>query len=581
MSNGLPLAKGLTLPVDAVTQRLGFLGKPGTGKSYAATLLAELMYGAGAQFIALDPVGIWYGLRLDGKGKGLPVPVFGGLHGDVPLTPTSGALIADLVVDRRLSCILDTSQFEHDAEKARFAAGFANRFFFRMKAAPAAVHLFLEEAQEYVPQNPQRGEEQMLHDFTRIDKLGRNFGIGVSLISQRPQEVNKKVLNLTECLFAFQMTGAHERKAIKEWIASVGADENILTVLPSLAVAHAHAYSPQWLRISETVMIREKRTADVSSTPAVGVSAVSEQPLTPVDLGKIRDAMAATIEKAKAEDPTELRREIQALRSQVTKAQKQASPPIATPVRDEAAIGNAHQQGFEEGRSAMLTAALGATLDFRRSIEKQAGNLHEVLQALRPEPAPRTPITRRPIHTAHLPTRVTHRPERAVAASNGDLKPAERRILNALAAFEELGLAPVARVNAAFFAGYTENGHFNNMLGRLRTVGLVEYPSGNMLALTADGRAHADASAHPIASLEDLHERWLTKLNPSEGRLLRVLIACHPDAMSRAELAEATGYTENGHFNNMLGHLRTLGAIDYPRGQHVAATDVLFPEGLP
>jgi hypothetical protein len=44
--------------------------------------------------------------------------------------------------------------------------------------------------------------------------------------------------------------------------------------------------------------------------------------------------------------------------------------------------------------------------------------------------------------------------------------------------------------------------------------------------------------------------------------------------------AEATGYTENGHFNNMLGHLRTLGIVDYPGNRLIAATDVLFPEGL-
>jgi len=44
------------------------------------------------------------------------------------------------------------SQFESDADKARFAQAFADRFFFRKKAAPSAVHLFIEEAQEFVPQ---------------------------------------------------------------------------------------------------------------------------------------------------------------------------------------------------------------------------------------------------------------------------------------------------------------------------------------------------------------------------------------------------------------------------------------------
>jgi len=85
---------------------------------------------------------------------------------------------------------LDVSQFESDADKARFARAFADRFFFRKKAAPSAVHVFIEECQEFAPQNPQREEAAMLHAFTRLVKIGRNFGIGVSLLSQRPQEVN-------------------------------------------------------------------------------------------------------------------------------------------------------------------------------------------------------------------------------------------------------------------------------------------------------------------------------------------------------------------------------------------------------
>jgi DNA helicase HerA-like ATPase len=199
LSKLLRISEDLGLPLDVVTQKLAFLGRTGSGKTYGSSKLAELMLDAGAQVVILDVVGVWYGLRLDadGKANGIEIPVFGGLHGDVPLEPTGGHLMADLIVDRGLSVVLDLSQFESDAAKARFAGEWADRFFFRKKAAPGAVHIFLEECQEFVPQNPQRGEERMLHAFQRIEKLGRNFGIGVSLISQRPQEVNKKALNQT------------------------------------------------------------------------------------------------------------------------------------------------------------------------------------------------------------------------------------------------------------------------------------------------------------------------------------------------------------------------------------------------
>lgn len=205
--------------------------------------------------------------------------------------------------------ILDVSQFESDAAKARFAHDFADRFFFRKKSAPSAVHVFIDEAQEFVPQNPQREEGRMLHAFTRLLKLGRNFGIGASMLSQRPQEVNKKALNLAEVLFAFQLTGPQERKTIDGWIADKGIDgEDIAAELPKLERG-PHVWSPAWLKISRVVRIAQRWTFDASSTPKVGkVAAASE--LAPIDLERLREDMAATIERAKADDPRELRRRI-------------------------------------------------------------------------------------------------------------------------------------------------------------------------------------------------------------------------------------------------------------------------------
>src|ERR1044072_6374951 len=121
----LHISDSLSLPIDAVTQKFGLLGRTGSGKSYCATKLAEEMLDARAQIVALDPVGVWYGLR-----TGFAIPVFGGLHGDIPLESGGGALIADLIVDRGLSAVVDVSQFESDRDKAHFARDFAGRLFF-------------------------------------------------------------------------------------------------------------------------------------------------------------------------------------------------------------------------------------------------------------------------------------------------------------------------------------------------------------------------------------------------------------------------------------------------------------------
>jgi hypothetical protein len=112
--------------------------------------MAEEMYDAGLPWVAIDPKGDWWGVRAAGDGRhpGLSVLVFGGLHGDVPLEPTAGRLVADLVVEQRLTCVLDVSEMTK-ADQRRFLTDFADRLY-RRNTEP--LHVFCEEADEYIPQ---------------------------------------------------------------------------------------------------------------------------------------------------------------------------------------------------------------------------------------------------------------------------------------------------------------------------------------------------------------------------------------------------------------------------------------------
>ena len=578
----LRLASDLSLPIAAVTEKLNFLGRTGSGKTYAAQKLAEEMHRAGAQFVVLDPVGTWWALRLaaDGKRPGLPIPVLGGLHGDIPIEAGAGALVANLVVDRGVSMVLDVSQFESDADKARFAHAFAERFFFRKKAAPSAVHVFIEEAQEFVPQNPQREEARMLHAFTRLVKIGRNFGIGVSLLSQRPQEVNKKVLNQTELLFCFQLTGPQERKTIQGWIAEKGIDEDIAGELPKLERGQPHVWSPAWLKISKRVRIEAKTTFDASSTPAVG-KAADTRALSPIDLAAFHKEMAATIERAKAEDPRELRRQLAEVRAELAKLK--AKPTAAgKETRVEIPMLKASQIKRLESLAGRVEAILNRFGNWEKAFQARGEDLRaaaaEISATVRariaPTPAPVSPRTEVIRQQQRAPAgRTTAVMVSRRAEPVEGITPAKQRILDALAFLEGIGLTQADKTQLALMADTrpTSGAYFNN-LGALRSAALISYPRAGTVALTDAGRETADPGTAP-GTAGELQALIRAKVSPAKWRLLEVLIGVYPKPLSKDDLAARAGAREtSGAYFNNLGSLRSLGLVDYPSPRCVALT---------
>ena len=581
MADGLKLGTGLTLPLDAVTQAIAFLGRRGSGKTYAAMKLAELMLAADAQIIALDPVGVWSGLRTkaDGTGVGFAIPLFGGLQGDVPLEPTGGALVADLLADRGISAVLDVSQMA-SGEQAQFAYAFATRFFQRKKASASAVHLFIEECQEFVPQNVQGGsggfEAKMLHAFERLIKLGRNFGIGVSLISQRPQEVNKKALNQSELLLAFQMTGPQERKAMQAWISDKGIAEDLNQVLPYLKTGEPHVWSPQWLEISKATRILPKRTFDASSTPKVGAARKEARPLAPVDLERIREAMAATIEKAKAEDPQELRRRIAELEREVRTA-KAAKPEAPSPERIEVPVIPAGDLATLERCTGELARVLGEA-------DQVSARIRDALTAARAiarAPAPVAPSSNMRAPRV-VPSRRQDTPPRrdagstpAGATETRPLRKGARRMLEALARRH-----PVATTwsQCAQLAGLARTGGtFSTYQSDLRRGGYVT-EAGDLVELTDFGWEAIGMVPGSLSpqSTDEVLALYQGVLRAGARRMLDELMTVYPGSLSRSQLGEFSGIAETGGtFSTYLSDLKRAGLVD-DTGDRLQASELLM-----
>lgn len=591
----LHISTDLSLPIDAATQTFAFIARKGAGKTYAAGRLAECLLDAHVQVVVLDSVGNWWGLRLDADGKsaGYDIPVVGGLRGDIPLEATGGQLIADILTDSGRSMILDVSQFSK-ADRQRFATAFAEELWKRKKAErhPSPIHLIIEESQLIVPESVRGDVAKMVGIYEEIIRLGRNYGIGVSMISQRPQSVNKEVLNQTECLFVLQVNGAHERKALKEWIVYHGADRGLVDELPSLPVGTAYVWSPQWLQILQKVKIGEKKTFDASATPKVGSHQVRRD-LKPLDLDDLKDRMAATIERAKADDPRELRKEVAALKKQIDKS---TSAPISSKPNDaliarlRGALGEAVkfiikieakdfavESGVDE---AVITSAISSAmtqiekgLDRKlaardadlQNVRKEALRLIRKLGRLTDDESVEIDVTvqrNQPFTVATTePTK-----ERKVAAANGSLPLGEAKVLAALIQYPQ-GLE---RKSITVLTGYKRSTR-DAYIARLGEKGYVI--SGPKVLASDEGIA-ALPDFEPLPTGEALQNYWQGKLPSGEWAILEQLIASYPKALSRDSLEESTGFKRSTR-DAYIARLQAKELIVSGRGE-VTASENLF-----
>jgi hypothetical protein len=570
------LAPDFNLPLDAVTQTFAILAKRGVGKTYTALVLVEELLEARAQVLVADPVGVCWGLRAaaNGKDPGLPIIVLGGEHGDVPLEATAGKVIAEFVVETRSSVVLDLALFRK-GDQVRFMTDFAETLYHRNRAP---LHLVLDEADAFAPQRPMHGQERMLGAIQDLVRRGRARGIGVTLVTQRAAVLSKDVLTQVEVLVALRTIAPQDRDAIDAWIQAHdahGQRGEFMASLASLPIGTAWFWSPGWLDVFRKVKIRARTTFDSSATPKVGETAKAPKRLAPVDLEALKGRITATIERAKAEDPRELRRQVAELKAQLAHVGKSPTSgrrppdkppkPIEIPVlsaahvtRLEAALRTADRAieklgTIKDGAQAAITA-----------LAEAARPIAEGLKALRL--GPWAPTGANPVWlAAHVAP--TARPEtvralgaiaRTASPHAGEKMPiAERKILSALAQYEVR-----TKVQVAIIAGYAHSGGgFNNALSACRTKGWLAGPVEQLRITDAGVAALGPVEALPTG--RDLAEHWLRQLGKAERLILITLLDVYPQALTKEVLGEKTGYAaDGGGFNNACSRLRTLELIN-------------------
>ena len=122
-------------------------------------------------------------------------------------------------------------------------------------------HIFIEEAHEFVPQRVCGAMGKTFNAVSNLIVMGRNRGIGVTLINQRAATINKDVLTQLDTLLAFRNVAPQDRKALQEWVESHAAEgdfEQFMQSLPSLPTGEGWIWSPEFLGIFECIKIRAR-----------------------------------------------------------------------------------------------------------------------------------------------------------------------------------------------------------------------------------------------------------------------------------------------------------------------------------
>lgn len=587
--------RSFDLPEKIFDQHSIVLGKTRSGKSSKMRRMCEHHLHQHEPVTIIDPKGDWWGIKssADGKKPGYAVVIFGGEHADVPINEHSGAQVAELVATGNRPALIDLSEFMV-GERTRFFIAFASTFF---KLARGRRFLYIDEVHNFAPQGKILDVDagKMLHWANRLASEGSGKGITLIAASQRPQKVHKDFVTSCETLIACRVIHKLDRDAIKDWIdgcADPTIGKEVLQGLAGMQREESWVWSPEIDFGPKKIVWPMFETYD-SFKPRTGTVKKLRGWAT-VDLEEVKGKLAQAVEEAKANDPTELRREVARLKQTLKRADEKMGRTIP-PDREAEIRKHAYVLGQQEALQELLKnvpqfieTILTRRIDWTiREAVKDSRTLLDKFFSSKQYPR-RTPRLKQDPPSVADRKRVENlehaRAVKSVAgveikrAGNGSehgISGPQQKILDRLLWLEDHGIAPARKETLAAVSGVSPNsGSYFNNLGALRSARLIDYPTPGEVCFTETGRARAE----PVNDSRPIHLHWLDIVTGPQQNILKHLLTVHPHVPSKEALAEAIGVSSNsGSYFNNLGRLRMLGAIDYPTKGTVALTKHVMP----
>lgn len=551
----------VSIPLDSyVVGGTALLGIRESGKTYAAKGIAEQLLEYKVPIVVFDAIGVWAHLKTaapGGKGKGYKIVVAGGKHADLPLTPASAPEIVRAAIRENIPLILDL--YDEKLSKADWRRIVQKCFRTLLYENVGLRHIFLEEAAEYAPQKVFDGETYA--EVEKLVRMGGNKSLGITLINQRAQELNKAVLDLCENLVLMRQRGAHAIDALERWIDKLEPDvaKQIAKAMPHMGQGEAWVFTggADKAKLVHTAKIRSFHP-DRRKPQAAGDTGPSADTSTFVE--RLTGELAAVLKQAEIDDPKKLRARIAELERLAKGTAGKSEVDRAYKSGYDTGYGHALEKGRAEGRKGLDAAIIQDRRALKRAMHEA---VDRTLNAIEPRPLtvsavesgtikPDAHIIPQPARPGYIVTHpapskippktrealgelATHARARAQALDGADLGLGPARILAALIQY------PGGRTRDQLKAvsGYATRS-LTTYLPQLIELGYAENRGGTLHATDAGRNALPDAE--PLPTGEGLQRYWLERLPEGEKRILKVLLDAEGHPVTREKLQDLTQY---------------------------------------
>lgn len=208
---GIWLSDEYVIPLDKLYgQRISVIGQSGSGKTNTLKVTARELRRLGLPVVVIDPMGQFRSLA-----DGVSVILAGrSASADVEIRPDNGAAMAQLVVQHRMSIVVDLSLYDPDEEMAVLTA-FLPAFWsaVREQEDPPPSALIIDEAHLYAPQ---QGVTPISKTIIDIGKRGRHKNLLTMVATQRPADIDKRFLTQSGLLIAHSLKFAVDTRLLQE-----------------------------------------------------------------------------------------------------------------------------------------------------------------------------------------------------------------------------------------------------------------------------------------------------------------------------------------------------------------------------